>query len=269
MNGFPSVSKNVSLAVTLIFSLILVTVAGCSRIPEPATYAYSEQNKMQAAHHWNVLAADVANRINNELIINDYMQTPVYIKTTCGSDASPCGPNEASMFDEAFRDLLITQLVGFGVPVHHQPIEDALTINYKVQMVQHTANRIRTVRPGLITALTTGVMVLRDVHETIATIAFSGLVDFANQSLTNSGHYEVIITTSMVNHERYFFRFSDIYYINDLDIFQYQPPYSAGTEISLVSGRKSRFNPIQNAQPSESQSTSQETSLLPATKVTQ
>jgi hypothetical protein len=44
--------------------IILVAAAltmSCGRIPEPVGYVQSEQNKMQATHHWDVLAADLAN----------------------------------------------------------------------------------------------------------------------------------------------------------------------------------------------------------------
>ena len=95
---------------------LLLFFTSCSRIPQPATYAFSEQQKMQAAHHWDVLASDVANQINNQLIINDYIDRAVYVKTTCGTDATPCKQQETTQFNEAFRDLLITRLVSFGVP---------------------------------------------------------------------------------------------------------------------------------------------------------
>ena len=56
-----------------LFLPMLVTVlclaSGCVRMPQPQGFPYSNQPKMQAAHHWNVLANDVANRINNELAL--------------------------------------------------------------------------------------------------------------------------------------------------------------------------------------------------------
>ena len=54
--------------VSVIF-LFLFMIGGCGRIPEPIGYKHSEQHKMQAAYHWEILAKDVANQINNELII--------------------------------------------------------------------------------------------------------------------------------------------------------------------------------------------------------
>jgi hypothetical protein len=51
-----------------------------------------------------------------------------------------------------------------------------------------------------------------------------------------NGHYEVIITTSIINDNLYLMRKSDIYYINDTDFWQYQPSVPA-QEIQLTSSR--------------------------------
>lgn len=197
--------------------------SGCnSRIPEPVGYEYSQQQKMQAAQHWNVLADDVASRINNELILSDYLETPVYIKTTCGDEDNPCEPYETSAFNEGFRDLLITDLVNYGVPVRQQPDPDAIIVHYKVQVVYHHATRVRPVQPGLLTGLTAAITVLRNAPSEVLTVALAGMVDLAYNNAVHSGHFEVIITTSMVSQDRYLFRTSDIYYINDKDFYQYQ-----------------------------------------------
>jgi hypothetical protein len=71
---------------------------------------------MQAASHWEVLAADLANRINNQLITTDNLDKAIFVKETCGDETISCRPNETSSFNEAFRDLLITNLFGYGIP---------------------------------------------------------------------------------------------------------------------------------------------------------
>ena len=48
-------------------------ITGCTaRIPEPTAYPYSQQMKIQAVHHWQILAKDVADRVNNVLILNSH-----------------------------------------------------------------------------------------------------------------------------------------------------------------------------------------------------
>ena len=234
--------------------LSLLLICSCSRIPEPAGFEYSSQSKMQAAHHWDVLAMDVANQINLELIKDDLLNTAVYVKKTCGEDDAPCKPNETSQFDEGFHDLLVTQLVRYGIPTSTQPEHEAITINYKVQMVYHNAKRIRTLAPGMFTALTAAVEVLKNAPSEIITIATAGAIDIANASFVNNGQYEIIITTSMVSTGKYLFRTSSIYYINDADFWHYQASSGKAKEIKMTNSdfpiqKPEKQNATQNPPP--------------------
>ncbi len=213
--------------------LLVLLLSSCSRIPQPASYAYSEQQKMQAAHHWDVLASDVADQINNRLVITDYVDKSVYVKTTCGDDNIPCEQGQTTQFNEAFRDLLITRLVNFGVPTSLEKKISDIEVNYKVQVVYHASNRY-TVAPGALTALTAAVSVFRQAPTTIQLLALAVGLDIANSAGPVNGHYEVIITTSMVAEEKYLFRTSDIYYINDPDFWHYQNA-PTGKTIQMVS----------------------------------
>jgi hypothetical protein len=215
-----------------IFGLILV--CSCSRIPEPSGFEYSSQSKLQAAHHWDVLALDIANQINNELLKDNLLDTAVYVRKTCGEDDAPCKPNETSQFDEAFHDLLVTELVRFGIPTSVQPQLGTITVNYKVQTVYHQANRFRTLAPGTITGLTAAVEVLRNAPSEIVAIATAGAIDLGNSAYVRNGHYEVIITTSMVSMRQYLFRSSNIYYINDEDFWHYQASNGKAKEIRMT-----------------------------------
>ncbi len=206
--------------ILVILSLFLSV--SCSRIPEPAGFEYSSQSKLQAAHHWDVLAKDIAYQINNELLKDNFLDTSVYVQKTCGSDDAPCKQNVTTQFDEAFHDLLVTELVHLGIPVNVRPQWGTITVNYKVQTVYHQTDRLRTLAPGTITGLTAAVVVLRNAPSEILAIATAGAVDLANSMYVRQGHYEVIITTSMVNMKQYLFRSSNIYYINDKDFWHYQ-----------------------------------------------
>ena len=221
--------------------ILLLFFTSCSRIPQPASYAFSEQQKMQATDHWDVLASDVANQINNQLIISDYIDSSVYVKTTCGTDATPCKQEETTPFNEAFRDLLITRLVNFGVPTSIEKKVADIEVNYKVQVVYHASTRY-TLAPGTLTALTTMVSVFRDASSTVKLLALAAGLDIANATSPGNGHYEVIITTSMVTDEKYLFRTSDIYYINDPDFWQYQNA-PTGKTIQMVSTHQSYILP--------------------------
>lgn len=218
-----------------LFFMITLLFSSCSRIPEPIGYEYSTQQKMQAAHHWNVLAKDLSNRINNELIRSDFLETSVYVQETCGSDSEPCNENETTTFNEGFRDLLITDLVNYGIPTSSAPDREAITIHYKVQTIHHTANRVRTLRPGALTALTTFVSVIRNAPKELIAISLAGVTDYANSTYVRNEDMEIIITTSMVFRNKYFFRSSDIYYINSEDYHHYKENESKSKTIELIS----------------------------------
>ena len=213
--------------------LLLLLLASCSRIPQPASYAFSEQQKMQAAHHWDVLASDVANQINNQLVVSDFIDRAVFVKSTCGTDAIPCERGETTQFNEGFRDLLITRLVNFGVPTSFEKNAADIEVNYKVQVIYHASKRY-TMAPGTLTALTALVSVVRHAPSALQAIAVAAGLDVANSASPINGHYEVIITTSMVTDEKYLFRTSDIYYINDPDFWHYQNA-PTGKTIQMVS----------------------------------
>lgn len=219
--------------------LILLVFSGCaSTIPEPISYPYSQQHKMQASHHWEVLAADLANRINNQLVLTDNIYKAVFVKQTCGSEAAPCSQGETGSFNEAFRDLLITYLVDFGIPTRNEKSAESMDIDYKVQVVRHNAERRRSLQPGLLSSLSAAVVVLRDAPSELVTMAAGVAADVANTSLVVNGHYEVIITTSIVKKGKYLFRSSDIYYINDKDFWHYLDQMPTTRTIRLTGGGK-------------------------------
>jgi hypothetical protein len=195
---------------------------------------------MQASQHWDVLAQDLANRINNELIITDNIDKAVFVEETCGSESSPCNYNETSSFNEAFRDLLITDLVGFGIPTKNNKTEDSIEIQYKVQVVRHNADRVRTLQPGLLTTLSAAIVVLRNAPSELILLATGVALDVANSNYTSSNHYEVIITTSMITGGQYLFRASDIYYINDKDFWHYQESMPQTKTIQLSGARQTQ-----------------------------
>lgn len=216
--------------------LVVFLLCSCSsRIPEPITYPYSQQKKMQAASHWDVLATDLANRINNHLLLTDNHDKAVFVKETCGTENASCQANETSTFNEAFHDLLITNLFEYGVPTKSRADQEAIEVSYKVQVVHHNSDRVRSLQPGLLTALSATVLVLRNAPAELIVLAAGVAADIANTSLASSGHYEIIITTSMVTNCQYFFRSSDIYYINEKDFYQYQESMPQTKTIKLSS----------------------------------
>ena len=205
----------------MILGILLFLIGGCARVPQPSSYKFSSQHKMQAAHHWNLLAADVAARINDELLRQEYLHTPVYVRNLC-TDANKKSDCVNTPFAQGFSDLLTTQLVDFGVPTLAQPAADALVVDNKVQVIYHRSGRIRRLWPGALTTLTGGIIALYDAPWKVQALAASALADIGGGAEIINGHYEIIISTSIVDDNRFIMRKSDIYYINDLDYRHYR-----------------------------------------------
>ncbi|HSL39869.1 MAG TPA: hypothetical protein VK857_05810 [Desulforhopalus sp.] len=222
---------------TALFLVVLAaTVTACTaRIPEPVNHPYSQQKKLQASQHWEVLAYDLAGRINRQLIQSDHITHAVFVEETCGDEGKICAPGQVSAFNEAFRDLLITNLVDYGVPTSNRDHGEAIKVLYKVQVVRHQANRVRTIQPGVLTGLSAAVLVLRNAPSELRILAGGIAADVANSTMASHSRHEVIITTSMIRDDRYLFRATDIYYINDRDFWHYQENLSKSKTIQLTS----------------------------------
>jgi len=216
--------------------IVLMGLTGCTgRIPEPVNHQYTQQQKMQASEHWEVLAADLANRINNQMILSGNIEKAVFVRETCGDEATPCTPRETSPFKEGFRDLLITNLYNYGIPTNSSKSDDAIEVLYKVQIVHYRATRVRTAPPGLFTAISTAILVLRNAPSELLILAGGITADLLNASVATKGQHEIIITTSLINNNKYLFRASDIYYINDKDTWHYRESMPATKTIQLSS----------------------------------
>ena len=98
-------------------------------VPLAEMYPLSYQLKMQAAHHWDLLAQAEAKKIGQALKGD---RTAIYIET----------PKHGGSFHQAFRDLLSDQLVSDGrvvfVDQRAAKLNDAYTLRYTVQVVNHS-----------------------------------------------------------------------------------------------------------------------------------
>lgn len=197
----------------LLVSLLLFTGGCASQLPIPATYPISTQRKAKAAHHWDVLADDIA------------LQTQI---AAFGKDSVIKGQTlyvrelrEKTPFNQAFRNFLITRLVNRGLQVSDRP-EASVLIDYDTQLIRHASNRYTHI-PGTLTALASGLWVIHDIVEAgvgaapgtlgLAAVADWGLGYYAG----GASHTELIVTTSIVTDNQYRLRKSSVYYIEEED----------------------------------------------------
>ncbi len=187
-----------------------------SQVPVATTYPVTFQRKMQAAQHWDVLAADVANRLHDSLVGSGEQQgrpVALYVQQ----------PRYNSDFGEAFHNLLITHLLERGFLVSESPA-GGLPLTYDIQVVTHKDRGFIRPMPGLFTALTGSVLVLHATGDSNpATAAMMGAVglDVASGFITDNPNSEIIVTTSVMSGDRYVTRLRDIYYISDNNVGQY------------------------------------------------
>ncbi|MCA1742935.1 MAG: hypothetical protein LC631_03165, partial [Desulfovibrionales bacterium] len=190
-----------------------------SQVPVPAAYPLSTQQKMQAIHHWEVLANDVACRISDSLEANVFdTYYPVYV---AAGGSTP--------FEKSFYDLLITKLVENGIRVTRSKNE-AMVLSFDLNMVRHGRRNIST-QGGVYRSLAPGMFVKRQPpgNTTLDAIHSAEMHVAQSQINVDSGKYtnfvpnvEIMITTSLTRNQNYIVRDSSIYYINDSDWGNYK-----------------------------------------------
>ena len=114
----------------LLSSLIISCAAPYSETPISTNFKTTEQNKLQAGHHWQVIANDMAKSISKKVSTSK----SVYINVN----------EEKSQFNRAFRTLLISSLVNQGVKVMKYSDLASVNIDIDVQVVEFSKDREKT-----------------------------------------------------------------------------------------------------------------------------
>lgn len=198
----------------ILVGLVLLTAGCASQVPLAVNHPISSQRKAKAVHHWDVLADDVTTQTIIALRRAGIAEgTPLFVEL----------PTDSSAFAKAFRTLLITRMVGRGLPVANEKLPGSIGLEYETQLVRHNSSRYAHT-PGTFTTLTAGIWVIRDmiIGNTAvmpAGLAVGALADYG------AGHFsggatptELLITSSIAMDKKYVMRKSDIYYIEDADV---------------------------------------------------
>lgn len=228
----------------------LLVVLGCTHRPIPlaTSYPISAQKKMQAAHHWDVLATNVAKRLKKTLdltFVNTSTPPPIYIKKERSMIESP--------FGGTFYRLLTNQLISQGLivlesqasigPQGYTEIvdyQDALVIDYDMQVIYHKDRWTTHPQPGIFTALAGGIYwaahgIDNWEHQGAAvfpvTVAADALA-LKHTYLPGETNTEVVITTVVTMNNQKIFGDTGIYYINMGDDDHYL--YGGGKAYSVV-----------------------------------
>ncbi len=188
-------------------------MVGCATSPIPVSenFPLTVQPKVRSAGHWNLVSKDVAAQT---------LEMLSRIGTTTGLHVSL--PVNATTFDKAFREFLITELFKSGRVVQQTP-DNALEVSYQVQLVRHESLRPHFV-PGKFTMITSGLYALYGLHAQHLDVQLAGGLGLAAvadyvASVDSGGptHTEMILTTTVATGGRYLARKTDIYYLQDED----------------------------------------------------
>jgi hypothetical protein len=208
------------LALLAIVSTTCLVLSGCfytnaAQVPMAKAYPYSEQQRMQAAHHWQVLAEYEATGILQQPHLR---ATPLYLPEHTD--------HTSGEFARGYRSLLTSELVSGGAIVQNQPGR-AATVDFDVEVINHTDRGFIRPYPGTMTlaALATGISVLVAPSSNAALALIPPVVgaDVTSGSWASVGDEEVIITTEITDNERVLYSSSNIYYINQGDRRHYAP----------------------------------------------
>lgn len=207
----------INLTAIVAASVICGCAAPYSEAPIPINYKHTQQNKIQAGEHWQIIANDLATSVAKNI---DKSKT-VYVNHTV----------DKSDFNEAMHSMLLSSLVSQGIIVMKSVKSADVSIDINAQMVEFSKSRA-TFRHsiGAPTALTAGVWVLREValHNALETtlLAATGAVavgaDVYNWfgSKNSAGQIpqnEIIVTVTASDKNRYISSISNVYYTSDSD----------------------------------------------------
>jgi len=202
-------TKNALTSILLCMSLYLASCT--SQVPVATNYPYTQQQKMQAPHHWNILAADVVNQLEQNPKFSKDIPLVVYPKFYFQDKENPVfwtteqpltQADESDRlatipFKRAYQNYLIAQLLDAGYNITDDPAAAQLLMTFDIQLVKHSGRRVRS--PHIISQL-------RRIVAGAADGAYAGV---------KAGNYEVIITTSIKSGHTYIMCHTGTYYIND------------------------------------------------------
>ncbi len=197
-------------------------LVGCasSPIPVSANFPITVEPKVRSAGHWALLSNDVVKQTLESLG-----------KLGVSGNLYVALPANATSFDRAFQNFLITDLVKSGRVVQQYP-DKALEVSYQTQVVRHNSPRPHFV-PGRFTMITAGLYAayglgLAPVGDKMAGgLAYAAGADYiASEYSGGPTHTELILTTTIAQGGRYLVRKTDIYYVEEADttLLQYRAP---------------------------------------------
>ena len=220
---------------SLLFGLFFI---GCAtpyaEAPRATNFANTEQNKLQAGAHWEIIANHLAKSITE----NIGKERVIYINE----------PQEKSKFNTALHTLLLSAIVKNGMSVAKFSAASDITIDIKTQSIKFSPDRAQFRNSfGAPTLLAAGVWAMVGVGaanttaNTIGAGATAGALGLDAYNWFGSKYdeipqHEIIVTVTASDANRYLSSVSNVYYIADSDSSLYHS-VPKGEKINVVGGK--------------------------------
>jgi len=200
---------------------VMIAVSGCtaqySEVPIAKNFPTSDQKKLQAAAHWDVVAADISAKLRMEIDGKVQRNEGLYISSS-----------RQTPFNHAVETELIASLVSDGYTVLKTP-GNAIEVAVDTRVVEFSPKRIQAKNIGVPTALVSGVWVLSEVDATLAGAATAAVAAADLSRLFNSDNAsgatpqtEIMVSVSVSNQNQYLALSKNTYYVTDADINLYR-----------------------------------------------
>ncbi|PPC87286.1 MAG: hypothetical protein CTY37_03915 [Methylotenera sp.] len=199
---------------TYLFGLLAAfSLAGCAtNIPQAENFPASQQKKAVAIQHWGVIADDAIAQTKLSLAKQNITKSsPLFV-----------ADNNKTDFSRAFRKYMIAGLIDDGFVVSAKK-EGAIEIDYEAQVIRHAGAFDPLAfgyKPGVATAGVAGFWVLRDALKSfsfssagLGSLAVAGAYDVYKAKNPGETPVELLISTSIIERDRYVMLNADAYYI--------------------------------------------------------
>jgi hypothetical protein len=221
---------------SLLLSTLMTACAPYYQVPVPENFERTSAKKLRSSRHWEIVAQDVAAQTRLVYAKQPEMASrPVYVVLN---------KDDHTDFGRAFRTFLVSSLVEAGVPVMDAPRPGALEVRYVTQVVKHPSPR-PSYRPGTLTALAAGVLVIHglaehgsDSAQAIGALGLAGAADVAAAGYAGEAtNTEFIVNTSILDGDRYVISKSDVYYLENEDAPLFENPTPTPVKTWKVTGQ--------------------------------
>jgi hypothetical protein len=189
---------------------IALSVGGCAindGRPAQANMSVGDQQKLKSAAHWAVVAQDVTRELALKTVSQNVYVVPSDANTT---------------FSKVFTSQLKSSLAAKGYTLSSTKA-GAIEIVITVDSVQHvTPNRYR---PGTLSALAAGVLVLREFSETarqsvgaIAGLTVAADAIISSNEINKRPDTEIVLTAVASKDGAILMHNTNIYYLDSIDL---------------------------------------------------